>query len=79
MKTTRNNNEESEMTYDPDNDAKVEKMTDQQLDDELTDAELYMGEMESQFKAAKRRISLIIEEMDYRELRRSKMENMPRL
>lgn len=67
------------MTYDPDNDAKVEKMTDQQLDDELTDAELYMGEMESQFKAAKRRISLIIEEMDYRELRRSKMENMPRL
>lgn len=65
--------------YDPDNDTKVEKMTDQQLDDELTDAELYIGEMDSQLKAAKRRISLIIEEMDYRELRRSKMENMPKL
>jgi hypothetical protein len=65
--------------YDPDNDNKVEKMTDQQLDEELTHAELYMGEMESQFKAAKRRISLIIEEMDYREVQKSKMENMPKL
>jgi hypothetical protein len=65
--------------YDPDNGNKVEKMTDQQLDEELTHAELYMGEMESQFKAAKRRISLIIEEMDYREVQKSKMENLPKL
>jgi hypothetical protein len=65
--------------YDPDNDTKVEKMTDQQLDEELTHAELYMGEMESQFKAAKRRISLIIEEMDYREVQKFKMENLPKL
>jgi hypothetical protein len=65
--------------YDPDNPTKIENMTDQQLDDEFTDVELYIDEMEAQLKVSRQRSQRIIVEMACREIKQSKMENMLKL
>lgn len=43
-----------------------EKLTNEQLEDEIVDTEMYIGELEAQLKAAKRKLAFLLVEDDFR-------------